>query len=83
MPANDGISVLTLFLNFQEIYPGCCTVAAQYGAQDVSLGSTHKSNSYTLVTSCRANLCAERAIRFLLTESQVELDLRLPLREVD
>jgi hypothetical protein len=58
-------------------------VAAQYGAQDVSLGSTHKSNSYTLVTSCRANLCAERTIRFLLTESQAELDLRLPLREVD
>ena len=38
---------------------------------------------HILVTSCRANLCAERAIRFLLTESQVELDLRLPLGEVD
>jgi hypothetical protein len=74
---------MTFFSAFQEIYSGCCTVAAQYGAQDVSHDSTHKSNSYTLVTSCRANLCAERASRFLLTESQAELDLRLPLREVD
>jgi uncharacterized protein (DUF1786 family) len=74
---------MMLFSAFQEIYSGCCTVAAQYGTQDVSLDSTHKSNSYTLVTSCRTNLCAERAIRFLLTESQAKLDLRLPLREVD
>jgi hypothetical protein len=81
--ANKAIFFMMLFPSFQEIYLGCCTVAAQYGAQDVSLGSTHKSDSYTLVTSCRANLWAERAIRFLLTESQVELDLRLPFREVD
>ena len=29
IPANRRITVLTLFSAFQEIYPGCCTVAAQ------------------------------------------------------
>jgi hypothetical protein len=29
MPANRGISTLPLFSAFQEIYSGCCTVAAQ------------------------------------------------------
>jgi hypothetical protein len=29
MPANYRVSASTLFLAFQEIYPDCCTVAAQ------------------------------------------------------
>jgi hypothetical protein len=29
IPANSGISALTHFPTFQEIYPGCCTLAAQ------------------------------------------------------
>jgi hypothetical protein len=29
MPANRGISTLMPFPTFQEIYSGCCTVAAQ------------------------------------------------------
>jgi enamine deaminase RidA (YjgF/YER057c/UK114 family) len=33
MPANRGIWSITLFLTFQEIYSGCCTVAAQSRAR--------------------------------------------------
>ena len=43
-PANSRISVLNLFPSFQEIYSGCCTVAAQGWDSRRRIGPSKKYN---------------------------------------